>query len=700
MLEMQPPQGLGDKLRALGKLKSLADSRAQDRLERALPGGRARAARSRPAADPDLLARRRRARSSRCRRSSRRIRARAGATSACTACRSTTRPRPGLHWQIHKDAAADWRDGAGRMEVAISIGSDPITAYAGSCPAPKHVDELMVAGFLRGKPVEVVQCKTVDLQVPARAEIVLEGYCERGELGRRGAVRRPHRLLHARRAVPRAAPDVHDDAPRRDLPEHPRRAAAGRGRLARQGHRAPLPAGAARHAARARRLRPAGRRRLPQLLHRLDPQGLSRATRARSCTRSGAPACSSLTKMVVVVDEWVDVHDYGQVAWQVGANVDPGPRRRAGARPARPARPRAVAAVARRQARARRDRDVAGRGLPARVARGRAHERRGAPPRRRALGLARDRSRAGPAGASRRRPGSGADGAARSGPGREPLPRPARDPAVRGRGLARARARPPPGCDRRHARRRARLGRPARRALAHARDHGLHLRARPQLERGRRRSRRGDRGGAAGRRRRPRHPRRAARHAGRRARRRSRARDGRALRARDRRRRALGRAAARARRPPAGDPVSRPGCAARRSPSRRPTPCARSSGSRAPTTPIPPATTSRARTARPTASCSRSSRPRTAGGRGSSTPASRAMSSRASRSAWPRAASPRSRRSRPRCRRPSRSPRGDSLLRLADLPDHAARLGDPRGCGRAAGGAASERAALERGAAL
>ena len=41
----------------------------------------------------------------------------------------------GLHWQIHKDAAADWRDGAGRMEVAISIGSDPITAYSGSCPA-------------------------------------------------------------------------------------------------------------------------------------------------------------------------------------------------------------------------------------------------------------------------------------------------------------------------------------------------------------------------------------------------------------------------------------------------------------------------------------------------------------------------------------------------------------------------------------
>ena len=186
VLEMQPPQGLGDKLRALGKLKSLADSRPEDRLQRALPGDRARPARPRPPADRDLLARRRRARSSRCPRSSRRIRTRAGATSACTGCRSATPISTGLHWQIHKDAAADWREGAGRMEVAVSIGSDPITAYAGSCPAPKHVDELMVAGFLRGKAVEVVQCKTVDLQVPARAEIVLEGYCERGELADEG----------------------------------------------------------------------------------------------------------------------------------------------------------------------------------------------------------------------------------------------------------------------------------------------------------------------------------------------------------------------------------------------------------------------------------------------------------------------------------------------------------------------------------
>jgi 4-hydroxy-3-polyprenylbenzoate decarboxylase len=124
----------------------------------------------------------------------------------------------GLHWQIHKDAAADWREGAGRMEVAVSIGSDPITAYAGSCPAPKHVDELMVAGFLRGKAVDVVQCKTVDLQVPAAPRSCWRATAGAASSPTEGPFGDHTGLLHARRAVPGAAPDVHDDAPRRHLP--------------------------------------------------------------------------------------------------------------------------------------------------------------------------------------------------------------------------------------------------------------------------------------------------------------------------------------------------------------------------------------------------------------------------------------------------------------------------------------------------
>jgi 4-hydroxy-3-polyprenylbenzoate decarboxylase len=69
-----------------------------------------------------------------------------------------------------------------RLEVAVSIGSDPATTFAAIVPAPPEIEEFLIAGFLRGKPVEIVKCETVDLEVPAHAEIVLEGYVELGEL--------------------------------------------------------------------------------------------------------------------------------------------------------------------------------------------------------------------------------------------------------------------------------------------------------------------------------------------------------------------------------------------------------------------------------------------------------------------------------------------------------------------------------------
>jgi 4-hydroxy-3-polyprenylbenzoate decarboxylase len=85
-----------------------------------------------------------------------------------------------MHWQIHKDGRADYLFTEGRMEVAVALGLDPISAYSASAPLPKHIDEFMLAGFLRDSPVELVKGVTVDLEVPADAEIVLEGYVERG----------------------------------------------------------------------------------------------------------------------------------------------------------------------------------------------------------------------------------------------------------------------------------------------------------------------------------------------------------------------------------------------------------------------------------------------------------------------------------------------------------------------------------------
>ena len=73
-----------------------------------------------------------------------------------------------------------------RLEVAVSIGTDPATTFSAIVPAPPEIEEFLIAGFLRGKPVEIVKCETVDLEVPANAEIVLEGYVELGELRSEG----------------------------------------------------------------------------------------------------------------------------------------------------------------------------------------------------------------------------------------------------------------------------------------------------------------------------------------------------------------------------------------------------------------------------------------------------------------------------------------------------------------------------------
>jgi 4-hydroxy-3-polyprenylbenzoate decarboxylase len=97
----------------------------------------------------------------------------------------------GMHWHKHKDAAHHFdklkkAGKKGRMEVAVAIGADPAIVYAATAPLPPVVDEMMFAGFLRKAPVEMVKCKTVDLEVPAHAEIILEGYVDLDELRMEG----------------------------------------------------------------------------------------------------------------------------------------------------------------------------------------------------------------------------------------------------------------------------------------------------------------------------------------------------------------------------------------------------------------------------------------------------------------------------------------------------------------------------------
>jgi len=75
---------------------------------------------------------------------------------------------------------------SGRMEVAVAIGTDPAITFSAIVPAPPDVEEYLIAGFLRQKPVELVKCETVDLEVPATSEIVLEGHVHLDELRSEG----------------------------------------------------------------------------------------------------------------------------------------------------------------------------------------------------------------------------------------------------------------------------------------------------------------------------------------------------------------------------------------------------------------------------------------------------------------------------------------------------------------------------------
>jgi 4-hydroxy-3-polyprenylbenzoate decarboxylase len=188
VLEMQPPQGLVDKVRSLGRLKSIADSMPKEvskgacqeivvtgddvdldalPIMRCWPGDPAPFV-TLPAVitrDPNTGVR----------------------NVGMYRMQKIDRRSTFMHWQIHKDGRADLlASPEGTIPVAVALGLDPVTAYSASAPLPKHIGELMVAGFLKGSPVELVPCRTIDLQVPANAEIVLEGTVSRDDVGPEG----------------------------------------------------------------------------------------------------------------------------------------------------------------------------------------------------------------------------------------------------------------------------------------------------------------------------------------------------------------------------------------------------------------------------------------------------------------------------------------------------------------------------------
>jgi len=229
-----------------------------------------------------------------------------------------------MHWQPHKDGAEHWRGYAKgeRMPVAIAIGGDPASVYVASAPLPPEIDEYLLAGFLRREPVELVKGVTVDLEVPAQAEIVLEGYVQVGETRTEGpfgdhtgyySLPEPYPVFHLTAITHRRNPvyltTIVGKPPMEDL------------WLGKTTERIFLPV---------------IRKMLPEIVDMDFPaEGIfnngvivSIKKSYHGQARKVAHALWGLgqlmfTKVIILVDEWVDVHNLSEVAWLAFMNIDP-----------------------------------------------------------------------------------------------------------------------------------------------------------------------------------------------------------------------------------------------------------------------------------------------------------------------------------------------------------------------------------------
>ncbi len=232
----------------------------------------------------------------------------------------------GMHWQTHKGGAEHEREarrlGRERIEVAIALGGDPTLMYAGTAPLPPGVDEVVFAGWLRGKGIELVKARTVDLEVPAQAEIVLEGYVDPTEHRLEG----PFGDHTGYYSLAADYPVFHLTAlTRRREPLYPTIIVG----------RPPMEdywLGKASE----RLFLPIIRVVLPEVvdLH-MPAEGVFHNLVIVSVKKRYPGQVRKvmyglwglgllmLAKTIVVVDEWVNVHDLSEVAWRVTNNIDP-----------------------------------------------------------------------------------------------------------------------------------------------------------------------------------------------------------------------------------------------------------------------------------------------------------------------------------------------------------------------------------------
>jgi 4-hydroxy-3-polyprenylbenzoate decarboxylase len=228
----------------------------------------------------------------------------------------------GMHWQLHKGGAEHQHRATERMPVAIALGGDPALIYAASAPLPPGIDEVVFAGWLRGGGVEMVACRTNDLEVPAHAEIVLEGYVDPAERRQEGpfgdhtgyySLARDYPVFHltalTRRARPIYPTTIVGRPPQEDY------------WLGKATERIFLPV---------------MKLMLPEIVdinmpaegmfHNLVIVSIRKRYPGQArkvMTALWGMGLMMLAKTIVVVSEHVNVHDLSEVAWRATGNIDP-----------------------------------------------------------------------------------------------------------------------------------------------------------------------------------------------------------------------------------------------------------------------------------------------------------------------------------------------------------------------------------------
>ena len=231
-----------------------------------------------------------------------------------------------MHWQSYKGGSQNENHakdlGISKVPVAIVLGCDPVSMWSASAPLPPDIDEFMLSGFIRSKPVELVKCKSIDIMVPAHSEIVLEGevdlndYRDEGPFGDHTGYYSPiskYPTFKLKKVTMKKKPLFPVITVGRPIKEDyflgkasERFMLPALKKITSEIIDVNMPAEGIFHNFIIVSINKKYPGQAKKIMHTIWGLGLL-----------------SLTKIVVIVDKWVDIHNLSEVFWRIGVNIDP-----------------------------------------------------------------------------------------------------------------------------------------------------------------------------------------------------------------------------------------------------------------------------------------------------------------------------------------------------------------------------------------